>query len=107
MLPYAAPGILTGTVLSFARALGEAAPLLIIGTATGLLTSSGGSVMETLRGKYTAMPDLVYVATQRPAAKWLPLAPAAALVPLVVVPVANPAATLARNHFVNTIAYRQ
>ena len=99
VLPYAAPGILTGTVLSFARALGEAAPLLIIGTATGLLTSSGGSVIETLRGKYTAMPMLVYVATKRPAERWLPLASAAALVLLVVLLVANTAAILARNHF--------
>lgn len=99
VLPYAAPGILTGTVLSFARALGEAAPLLIIGTATGLLTSSGGSVGEVLRGDYTAMPMLVYVATKRPAEKWLPLASASALVLLVVLLVANTAAILARNHF--------
>ena len=34
-LPYAAPGILTGTMLSLARALGEAAPLLILGAITG------------------------------------------------------------------------
>ncbi|MFM7069642.1 MAG: phosphate ABC transporter permease PstA [Actinomycetes bacterium] len=99
VLPYAMPGILTGTVLSFARALGEAAPLLIIGTATGLLTSSGGSIRETLRGSYTAMPMLVYVATKRPAERWLPLASAAALVLLVVLLVANTAAILARNHF--------
>ena len=37
VLPYAAPGILTGTVLSIARALGEAAPLILIGAITGLL----------------------------------------------------------------------
>ena len=36
VLPYAAPGILTGTVLSLARALGEAAPLIIVGAITGL-----------------------------------------------------------------------
>ena len=36
-LPYVAPGILTGTMLSLARALGEAAPLLILGAITGLL----------------------------------------------------------------------
>ena len=37
VLPYAAPGILTGTVLALARALGEAAPLIILGAITGLL----------------------------------------------------------------------
>ncbi len=31
VLPYAAPGILTGTVLALARALGEAAPLILVG----------------------------------------------------------------------------
>ena len=35
VLPYAAPGILTGTMLSLARALGEAAPLIIVGAVTG------------------------------------------------------------------------
>jgi len=99
VLPYAAPGILTGTVLSFARALGEAAPLLIIGTATGLLTASGGSIMSQLQGNYTALPMLVYVATKRPAEQWLSLASASALVLLVVLLVANSAAILARNHF--------
>ena len=40
VLPYAAPGILTGTVLSLARALGEAAPLILIGAVTGRLAAS-------------------------------------------------------------------
>ena len=42
MLPYAAPGILTGTVLSIARALGEAAPLILIGAITGLAARRPG-----------------------------------------------------------------
>src|SRR5690606_3728409 len=41
VLPYAAPGILTGTILALARALGEAAPLIMVGAASGFLT--GGS----------------------------------------------------------------
>jgi phosphate transport system permease protein len=99
VLPYAAPGILTGTVLSFARAIGEAAPLLILGTATGLLATGRGSIIDTLQGSYTAMPMLVYVATKRPGEEWLTLASAAALVLLVVLLVANAAAIFARNHF--------
>ena len=39
VLPYAAPGILTGVVLSVARALGEAAPLILVGATTGFLTT--------------------------------------------------------------------
>jgi phosphate transport system permease protein len=99
VLPYAAPGILTGTVLSFARALGEAAPLLIIGTATGLLATARGNLLDSLQGPYTALPMLVYVATKRPAEQWLSLASAAALVLLFVLLIANTAAIVARNHF--------
>ena len=63
VLPYAAPGILTGTVLSIARALGEAAPLIIIGAITGLLPST------SLDGRFTALPMLIYslVRPSRPA----------------------------------------
>ena len=48
VLPYAAPGILTGTVLAIARALGEAAPLILIGAITGLLPRTG--LTEQLHG---------------------------------------------------------
>jgi len=54
VLPYAAPGILTGTVLSLARALGEAAPLILIGAITGLLPAT------SLDGSFTALPMVIY-----------------------------------------------
>ena len=61
VLPYAAPGILTGTMLAVARALGEAAPLLLIGAITGRLASlPGESVVDQLQGKFTAMPIVIY-----------------------------------------------
>src|SRR5215216_4787321 len=60
VLPYAAPGILTGTVLSIARALGEAAPLIVIGAITGLLPSTG------LTENFTAMPMLIFQWAGRP-----------------------------------------
>ena len=61
MLPYAAPGILTGTMLAVARALGEAAPLLLIGAITGrLATLPGQSLVDQLQGKFTAMPIIIY-----------------------------------------------
>ena len=40
VLPYAAPGILTGTILAFSRALGEAAPLILVGGAPGFFASA-------------------------------------------------------------------
>ncbi len=54
VLPYAAPGILPGTVLSLARALGEAAPLILIGAVTGLLPRA------SLDGFFTALPMTIY-----------------------------------------------
>lgn len=61
VMPYAAPGILTGTMLATARALGEAAPLLLIGAITGRLASPAGqSITERLQGKFTAMPIVIY-----------------------------------------------
>lgn len=61
VLPYAAPGILTGTMLAVARALGEAAPLLLIGAITGrLATLPGQGLVDRLQGKFTAMPIVIY-----------------------------------------------
>ena len=60
VIPYAMPGILTGTVLSLARALGEAAPLIMIGAITGLLPET------SLSGKFTAIPMLIYSWSGRP-----------------------------------------
>jgi len=50
VLPRALPGILTGTVLSLARALGETAPLIMIGVPTAVFATPGG-----VRDKFTSM----------------------------------------------------
>ena len=60
VLPSAAPGILTGTVLSLARAAGEAAPVLLVGAKTGLLTTGNQDFFEQLRGGFTALPAQIY-----------------------------------------------
>jgi phosphate transport system permease protein len=98
VLPYAAPGILTGTVLSIARALGEAAPLILIGAVTGLLPRTG------LTESFTAVPMLIYSWSGRqnePGAEilWSNAAAAAGLVLLVLVLFFNAAAILLRNRF--------
>jgi phosphate transport system permease protein len=54
VLPYAAPGMLTGTMLSLARALGEASPLILLGAITGALPETG------LTERFTALPMLIY-----------------------------------------------
>jgi phosphate transport system permease protein len=61
VLPYAAPGVLTGTMLAVARALGEAAPLVLIGAITGrLATAKDAGLVDKLQGKFTAMPMIIY-----------------------------------------------
>jgi phosphate transport system permease protein len=98
VLPYAAPGILTGTVLSIARALGEAAPLILIGAITGLLPRTG------LTESFTALPMLIFQWAGRPnepgaEISWANAAAAAGLVLLVLVLFFNAAAILLRNRF--------
>jgi phosphate transport system permease protein len=98
VLPYAAPGILTGTMLSLARALGEAAPLIMIGAITGLLPQ------PTVSGRFTAIPMLIYNWSGRPDAPgaeigWSNAAAAAGLVLLAIVFVFNIAAIVLRNRF--------
>ena len=65
VLPYAMPGILTGSMLSLARALGEAAPLILVGAQTGFFTDPAG-VMGRLQGDFTALPMLVFNFTRQP-----------------------------------------
>lgn len=98
VIPYAMPGILTGTVLSLARALGEAAPLIMIGAITGLLPET------SLSGKFTAIPMLIYSWSGRPdsgesSVGWSNAAAGAGLVLLVLVLAFNIVGILLRNHF--------
>jgi phosphate transport system permease protein len=98
VLPYAAPGILTGTVLSLARALGEAAPLILIGAITGLLPRT------SLDGPFTALPMIIYSwsAKATPPGSTLTfaeVAAAAGVVLLCIVLVFNVVAVVLRNKY--------
>ncbi len=101
VLPYAAPGIFTGTILALARALGEAAPLILIGAVSGLFSvPSDASVLDRVQGPFTAMPYIIYNWAQLPEKEFKEeLASAAILVLLFVVLVANSVAVLLRNHY--------
>jgi phosphate transport system permease protein len=100
VLPYAAPGILTGTLLSMARAIGEAAPLILVGAIRGRLGERSGFFdIGQLGEKFTAMPIVITEYATRPGNRWIPVTSAAIVVLLVVVLLANAAAILLRNRF--------
>jgi phosphate transport system permease protein len=100
VLPYAAPGILTGTVLSLARALGEAAPLLLVGAVLGRLGSNPGWLdPNALTDQFTAMPALITDWAGEAKAGFRANTAAAIVVMLVVVLLANTGAIVLRNRY--------
>jgi len=98
VLPSAAPGILTGSVLSMARALGETAPLIMVGAVTGFLATKGG-LLESLQKPFTALPTLIFVYVKKPQQEFQDLASVAILVLMVVILLVNLAAILLRNRY--------
>lgn len=99
VLPAAAPGILTGTVLSLARAAGEAAPVLLVGAATGLLRTGNQSFVEQLTGPFTALPVVIFSYARQPAEEFRALTAAASLVLVAMVLVMNGVAIWLRNRY--------
>jgi phosphate transport system permease protein len=99
VLPAAAPGILTGTVLSLARATGEAAPLLLVGAVTGTLITGDKSFVEQLSGPFTALPVAIFSYARQAGDDWRAVTGAAALVLLVLVLIMNGFAIALRNRY--------
>jgi len=99
VLPYAIPGILTGTILTLARAFGEAAPLVMIGASTGFLSEGSGTFVERLQGPYTALPIIVYDFATRNLRAFQASTAAAALVLLGVLLLVNATAIILRNRY--------
>jgi phosphate transport system permease protein len=100
VLPYAAPGVLTGTVLALARALGEAAPLILVGAVTGRLAAQHDLVdLGQLTERFTAMPILIANWADDPNPGFRALTAAAIVVMLVFVLALNGIAIFLRNRF--------
>lgn len=99
VLPYAAPGVFTGMILSLARAFGETAPLLLVGAVTGFLSTGNQGVLETLQGPYTALPTLVFSWSKLPGPEWQANVAAAIVVLLVVILAVNLVAISLRNRY--------
>jgi phosphate transport system permease protein len=90
VLPAAAPGIMTGIILAMARAIGEAAPLIIVGAVTFV------TFLPTPFSGYTILPIQVYQWAGRPQADFQGIAAAAIIVILVLMLVLNALALIVR-----------
>jgi phosphate transport system permease protein len=101
VLPNAFAGILTGTVLSLSRALGEVAPLILVGAFYGTFFTTGdASFTEKFTTTYTALPQIVFQwATDSDKGFNTDLAAAAILCLLFLTLLANLAAVLLRNRY--------
>jgi phosphate transport system permease protein len=94
VLPNALPGILTGSILAVSRAIGETAPLIVVGAST-FITVDPASPFS----KFTALPIQIYNWTARPQSEFRNIAAAAIVVLLAMLLALNSAAILMRNRF--------
>jgi phosphate transport system permease protein len=99
VLPYAAPGVLTGTILALSRALGEAAPLLLIGGAPVFFSAGSRGFVETLQGEYTALPAIIFTWSRKSLRAFGDSTAAAIVVLLGVLLLINATAILLRNRY--------
>ncbi len=91
VLPAAAPGIMTGIILAMARAIGETAPLILVGAFTFVTF-----LPQPFEGGYTVLPIQVYDWATRPQADFHGLASAAIIVVLILMLVLNALALFVR-----------
>lgn len=96
ILPVALPGILTGAILSLSRAIGETAPLVVIGIPALLLPFPGG-----LFDRFTVLPMQIYYWTldSTLVAEYANLAAATIIVLMVMLLILNSSAIIIRNKF--------
>lgn len=94
VLPNALPGILTGTILAMSRAVGETAPLVVIGASTAIFVDPSGPF-----SKFTVLPIQIYQWTARPQDEFRNIAAAAIIVLLILLLTLNATAVLLRNRF--------
>jgi phosphate transport system permease protein len=91
VLPAAIPGILTGVILALSRAIGETAPLIMIGALTYVAFTPEGPMDE-----FTALPIQIFNWASRPQAEFHELAAAGIIVLLVVLLTMNALAVFIR-----------
>jgi phosphate transport system permease protein len=93
VLPASIPGIATGSILALSRAVGETAPLLMVGATVYVAFN------PELFGAYTALPIQIYQWVRLPDTEFQTLAAAGAMVLLVIVLSMNAVAIFLRNRY--------
>jgi phosphate transport system permease protein len=94
VLPASFDRILTGTILAISRAIGETAPLVVVGASTFVTLDPKG-----VFSKFTTLPIQIYQLTARPQREFRNAAAAAIVVLLVLLISLNAAAVLLRNKY--------
>jgi phosphate transport system permease protein len=94
VLPAAVPGIATGSILALSRAIGEAAPLIVLGAVTFITFNPDG-----IDSGYTTLPIQIYTFIGRSQAGYTELAAGAIVLLLAIVLVMNSVAIFVRNRF--------
>lgn len=94
VLPVAVPGILTGTILAIARAIGETAPLILVGAA-GFITSDPTGPFSA----FTALPIQIFQWTSFPQEEFRNIAAAASIALLLLLLTLNAVAVILRNRY--------
>lgn len=111
VLPAALPGMMTGVILAMSRAIGETAPLIVVGASAFLLQTPGGidSPVELLTNpqglasvpssNYSCLPFQIYNFAKDPREEFKSVAAAAIVVLLVILLIMNGIAVLIRHRF--------
>lgn len=117
VLPAAMPGILTGIILAVSRAVGESAPLIMVGALTYVSSTPGnigsisdfitkpGGIFEAPFDVFTAMPLVIYNWASQAGGEYQSLAAAGIVVLLVILLFMNAAAVIVRQRFQNWVRW--
>lgn len=100
VIPAAMPGILTGIILSISRAIGETAPLLVVGASAYVTFNPAG-----LTSIYTVIPVQIYEWARRPQQEFKDLAAAAIIVLMALLLMLNAAAIFMRQRFAKKVRW--
>ena len=94
VLPASLPGVITGIILAVSRAIGETAPLIMVGAAIFIARAP-----ESIFSEFTALPIQIYNWTSRPQADFQGLAAAGIIILMIILLTMNSLAIWIRNRF--------